>query len=661
MFSIEPGGQAIIELAPDDGCTLSKLMVNSTDVTSDVSNNRYTIPAIMTNTSVTAAFDDISGERPSFDGHEYVDLGLKSGKLWSTMNYGASKKEQSGYYRSTSISYFSSWGDKWRMPTKEDFQELINECEWTWTSSNDVIGYMIKGPSGKTMFLPAAGKEMTFSGTSDYGKIAYYISSGTGVLGSDKWYVYGDASEYKMVSSFILMEDYPIRPISTITKEPETVIFNLTIMTTGNGTVSYDGTDIRNNTSTFEVEEGSSIEISLKPDEGNRISEVKENGTVINTITEDKSSSAKQYKINRISGDTKIEIKFESILYKLTYIVDGVEYKSYEIAYGTKITPEAQPTKEGYTFSGWSNIPTTMPAKDVTVTGTFTVNKYKLTYMVDGAVYKSYDVEYGAKITPEAAPIKEGYTFSGWSNIPTTMPAKDVTVTGSFTKGVYMLTYMIDGEVYKTISYDFGAIITPEAAPIKEGYTFSGWSGIPTTMPAKDVTVTGNFTVNKYKLTYMVDGAVYTSYDVEYSTKITPEVEPTMEGYTFSGWSEIPDEMPANDVIITGTFSINWYYVTYIIDGEVYMTEEVEYGATITPPTPEDRDGYDFAWVDVPDTMPANDIIIYGTYTVGIDAIVAVESDVKIFTVSGKPLSKLQKGVNIIRYKDGRTQKIVVK
>ena len=60
--------------------------------------------------------------------------------------------------------------------------------------------------------------------------------------------------------------------------------------------------------------------------------------------------------------------------------------------------------------------------------------------------------------------------------------------------------------------------------------------------------------------------------------------------------------------------------------------------------------------------MPAHDITINGAYTpTGIEAILASEPDVKIFTVSGKPLNKLQKGVNILRYKDGRTRKIVVK
>ena len=88
----------------------------------------------------------------------------------------------------------------------------------------------------------------------------------------------------------------------------------------------------------------------------------------------------------------------------------------------------------------------------------------------------------------------------------------------------------------------------------------------------------------------------------------------------------------------------------------------MEYGSRITPPNPDDHEGYDFAWDDYLDTMPAHDITINGTYTAtGIEAILPSEPDLKIFTVSGKPLNKVQKGVNILRYRDGKTRKIVVK
>ena len=433
-------------------------------------------------------------------------------------------------------------------------------------------------------------------------------------------------------------------------------------------------------------------------------------------------AEAQNYEISYVKGTLTINPG----VYKLIYKVDGEVYKSYDVVYGTAITPEAEPTKEGYTFSGWSEIPETMPAHDVTISGTFIINKYKLTYIVDGVEYKSYDIEYGAAITPEAEPTKEGYTFSGWSTIPTTMPAYDVTITGSFTKGAYKLTYMLDGVVYKTISYDYGDAITPEPAPTKEGYTFNGWSEIPATMPAHDVTVTGTFSINKYKLTYVVDGEVYKTYDIEYGATITPEAEPTKEGYTFSGWStipttmpaydvtitgsftkgaykltymldgvvyktisydygdtitpepaptkegytfsgwsEIPETMPAHDVTVTGTFSINKYKLTYTVDGEVYKTYEIEYGATITPEAEPTKEGYTFSgWSEIPPTMPAHDVIVTGTFTLdtGIEEIMSnANGDVMIFTIDGKRVDNLKKGMNIIRMSDGTTRKVVVK
>ena len=314
------------------------------------------------------------------------------------------------------------------------------------------------------------------------------------------------------------------------------------------------------------------------------------------------SSSIEQYKA------TEPWKSFGNIIglpkYHLTYLVDNEVYKDYELEENTAITPEQAATKEGYTFSGWSDIPSTMPAHDVTVTGTFSINTYKLTYKVDGVGYKTLDVEYDATITPEPAPTKEGYTFSGWSEIPATMPAHDVTVTGTFSINTYKLTYKVDGVVYKTLDVEYGTTITPETEPTKEGYTFSGWSEIPATMPAHDVTVTGTFAVNKYKLTYKVDGEVYKTYDVEYGATITPEAAPTKEGYTFSGWSEIPATMPAHDVTVTGTF----------------------------------------------------------TQETGIDQIMDSENGkATIFTIDGKRVDNPKKGVNVIRMKDGTTRKVVVK
>ena len=316
-------------------------------------------------------------------------------------------------------------------------------------------------------------------------------------------------------------------------------------------------------------------------------------------------------------NDVTISGTFSINKYKLIYKVDGADYKSYDVEYGASITPESAPTKEGYSFSGWSEVPETMPANDVTVTGTFSINKYKLIYKVDGADYKSYDVEYGASITPESAPIKEHYTFSGWSEIPEVMPAKDVTVTGTLIADKFKLVYKVDGADYKSYDVGYGSAITPEAAPTKEHYTFSGWSDIPETMPAEDLTITGTFSLNKHKLIYKVDGVDYKSYDMEYGASITPEAAPTKEHYTFSGWSEIPETMPDNDVTVTGTLIADKFKLIYKVDGTDYKNYEIGYGASITPETAPTKEGYTFSgWSEIPEKMPAKDVTVTGTFSI---------------------------------------------
>ena len=430
--------------------------------------------------------------------------------------------------------------------------------------------------------------------------------------------------------------------------------------------------------------------------------------------------------------------------YKLTYKVDGEGYKQYDVEYNASITPETAPEKEGYTFSGWSEIPSTMPANDVEVTGSFTINQYKVTFIVDGEVVKeetldfgttitapenptkvghtftgwnpavdatvpSHDVTYtaqfavnqytitfdtdgGSEITPitqdyntavtapanptktgytfagwdkeipammpaenltikatwsinqytitfdtdggsEIAPItqdynstvtaptnptKTGYTFAGWDKeIPATMPAENITVKALWTINKYMLTYKVDGEVYKQYEVEYNATITPETAPVKEGHTFSGWSEIPSTMPANDVEVTGTFTINQYKVTFIVDGEIIKQETLDFGSAITAPVDPTKIGHTFTGWNPAVDAtVPAHDVTYEAMFEINTYKLTYYVDGVVYKDFEVEYGSEIIPEENPVKEGYDFSgWSEIPQFMPDHDVDVYGTFT----------------------------------------------
>jgi len=288
--------------------------------------------------------------------------------------------------------------------------------------------------------------------------------------------------------------------------------------------------------------------------------------------------------------------------------------------------------------------------------------KYTVTFMVDGQVFQTSELKAGETIAPINTPVKEGYTFTGWNEMPEVMPAHDVVVTGSFSVNSYKLTYQVDGADYKTLNVNYGVALTPEQAPAKEGYTFSGWSEIPATMPAHDVVITGTFRINSYKLTYLVDGETYKTIDVTYGTTLLPEQAPEKEGYTFLGWSEIPATMPAHDVVITGTFSINSYKVTFMYGDNVLKTITVEYGAAIPLPTSLDSERYTLVeWLEVPTTMPAHDVTIRANYVDGISMVQNDGKSARRIQLNGISSNTPMKGIHIIRMSDGSTKKVMVK
>lgn len=307
--------------------------------------------------------------------------------------------------------------------------------------------------------------------------------------------------------------------------------------------------------------------------------------------------------------------EYEINQYSLNYYVDGTLFSSIIYDYGAEITPIEEPSKEGHTFSGWDSVPSTMPANDVDVNGTFTVNQYTLNFILDGAAYTSLTGDYGAEVPAIETPSREGYTFSGWdSAVPTTFPAESITFNGTLDINVHTVTYFVDGTVYSAVTYEFGETIVPIAEPSREGYTFSGWGEIPVKMPDNDVDVNGTFTINQYTIKFVVDSETYTSLTGDYNTAVPEITTPSKEGYTFSGWDkEIPIRFPADDIVISGTFSINSYIASYVIDGEPYSSATYEYGQLIVYPDVP-KSGYTLNWTKEYQTMPASSITINGTY-----------------------------------------------
>ena len=192
--------------------------------------------------------------------------------------------------------------------------------------------------------------------------------------------------------------------------------------------------------------------------------------------------------------------------YTVTFQSEGGSEVASQIRANTPADQPADPTKEGYTFIGWYNGESewnfeTPVTADLTLTAKWQVNQYTITFKPEnGGQDIVIKQDYGTAITAPANPTKTGYTFAGWDReIPTTVPAEDMTLTAKWQVNQYTITFKPEnGGQDIVIKQDYGTAITAPANPTKTGYTFAGWDKtIPTTMPAGDMTITARWTENR--------------------------------------------------------------------------------------------------------------------------------------------------------------------
>ena len=211
-----------------------------------------------------------------------------------------------------------------------------------------------------------------------------------------------------------------------------------------------------------------------------------------------------------------------------------------------------------------------MPADDVVVTGHYTANTntaYTVKHYLEDLGADTYTLKEtenktgttGQK-TAAAAKTYSGFTVQDFEQA--TIAADGSTVVKIYyTRNAYDIVYKITGSFftndnYKTVSaveYEAPlALISDDMA--KTGYTWSNWTGLPETMPADDVEVTGSYTANIYNITYVLDGgtnaasnpATYT-----YGVGVENFADAAKSGYLFKGWYS--DEYFTDDVTFIGT------------------------------------------------------------------------------------------------------------
>ena len=254
-----------------------------------------------------------------------------------------------------------------------------------------------------------------------------------------------------------------------------------------------------------------------------------------------------------------VKAQWEINRYTITFdTAGGSEIAPITQDYGTNITAPANPTRKGYTFKGWDKeIPETMPAENITVKAQWEINQYTIAFDTNGgSEIATITQDYGTEITAPADPTRKGYTFKGWDKeIPETMPAENITVKAQWEINQYTIAFDTNGgSEIAPITQDYGTEITAPDNPTREGYTFIGWDrDIPEIMSAENITVTAQWEINRYTITFdTAGGSEIAPITQDYGTNITAPADPTREGYTFIGWDKaIPTTMPAENITVT--------------------------------------------------------------------------------------------------------------
>ena len=364
-----------------------------------------------------------------------------------------------------------------------------------------------------------------------------------------------------------------------------------------------------------------------------------------------------------IAGDGSLVLKlyYTRNSYDVTYAYTGTVPtgasalpEKATVKYGAPVTVAEAATAPGYTFSGWSRNDFTMPAENVTITGSFTANsntEYTVRHHFQNILDDAYDADTAMlsetlsgttdTLTAAAAKTVAGFTAQSFQQ-------KNIAGDGStvvdiyYNRNSYTVTYAVTGTVdpnpnYKQADYRFGQNVAAEAAAAKAGYDFIGWANEPAVMPANDVTATGYFVartdtayqVQHYKQNLEDDG--FTLAETEELTGKTDTIATanpkTYTGFAFDGTAE--GTVASGNIAGDGSLVLKLYYtrnsydVTYAYTGTVpadasALPEKaaVKYGAPVTVAEAATAKGHTFSgWSTGDFTMPAQDVEITGSFT----------------------------------------------
>ncbi len=374
------------------------------------------------------------------------------------------------------------------------------------------------------------------------------------------------------------------------------------------GVEFFDG---ENSVYSVDVEHGESVELYL----------YEKTGYVFGGWFTDKQfNNAYDFAIEVVSDVTlyaKWDVKPE-VTYKVKFFVDGVLYgKEQIVSEGTAAIVPATPQKEGHTFTGW-DVSFDEVTSDLMVNALFEKNTYTVTFVYDGK-QDVQQVIYNESATAPTDVEKEGYNFKGW-DVSFDNVSGDITVKAIYEINVYTVTFYNENNVVNVQNVEYNKYASIINTPIKVGYVFAGWfnadgSAYTFSMPvSSNMEVYARFNALTYNIYYYIDGTLYYTQPVEVDTEIVAIDVPKYDDsdVIFSGWSELPEIMPAQPLVVTAsTYKLQMFTLSYYVDGELYFSVKVKETDKITligEPDDLDEDIYFISWGTAPEIMPRGDV-----------------------------------------------------
>lgn len=349
----------------------------------------------------------------------------------------------------------------------------------------------------------------------------------------------------------------------------------------------------------------------------------------------------------------------------------GTAVASVVVNYGAALNAPTEPTRTGYSFTGWYtdaahtqrfDFANTTITADLHLYAGWNINQYTVSFdSGGGTAIADRVIDYYTLLSEPTAPTRTGYTFNGWYRDAAHTQRFDFTATpvtanmqlyADWTLQSYTVTFDVySGANMPNQTIPYGTLITRPADPVQAGHTFTGWyRDAAHTQPfdfqtviTTPVTVYAGWSVNQYTVSFNSNGGTAVSQQaLNYGSLLAEPMQPTRTGYTFTGWYrdaelqqrfDFVSSVIRDDMQLYAGWERNQYTVGFdTYGGSVIQDVYIGYGDLLTipnTPTADDAGSVFAGWfADPQHNLPfdfsqpiISNIMIYAKWAVRVQQI----------------------------------------